>query len=585
MAAPQKPAPLRPEDVLQLTDDPLGLEHRDDLDLVVGLLPAQNFVRIARSLRENGRLDLLVPYATAAQLTSILDLDAWERDQIDPARARSWLVDIVDHYGHGARARERGQLAALIYDMDPEMWTYAVLHGTRVYELDPDMDEARQVAAELLGGLEPWESPDGVFMVGVPDDEFGRMALHVIKRVYEDSIEDGRQLLLSVMGGLPAPLEEDLLRWRSGRLADLGFVPWEEAMRLLRPLAIQAALSDDPSDAGAHIGEDNVPQVTRLDFPDLLGRIVERLDAHEHGVRAREFMLLVNEVMAAQRFEPGDRNLQERALEQTRATITLGLEMLAAARADHPDLEGLLTDRVTTIGLRSIFRVGFGALDKLRRAAATLHREGRVSLERVGSLLDRPWGPALVALGRRLPELPVTSTSRGVRPIRGLRDVDTATQLIAQAGALAAITFHTDAYAVDPTWLARLDEPDRITLGDLIRTAIVRHLLGRDPGFAPLTSDELDAAATELLITPPPGDDGPSRLQPGVIADFERRCAAAGVADQTEALAQVLLPRLQVELASLERPDGEVDLTKVGGVLTIQHVSMWLQTRTGQAPD
>lgn len=564
---------------MQLTEDPMTLEHRDDLDWAVPLLPAQNFVKMARSLREEGRLDLLVPHATAAQLTSILDLDAWEQERLDPERARNWMVDIVDHYGHGARTRERGQLARLMYDMDPEMWTYAVLHGTQVIELDPDQDDARQLAAETLAGLEPWESPDGVFMVGVPDDEFGRMGLHVIKRVYDDSLEDGRQLLISIMGAVPSPIEEELLRWRGGRLADMGFVPFEDAMRLFRPLAVEAALADDASEEGAYIPDEGVPEVTRWNTTDLLSRIMTRLDSDQHGIRSREFMLLVNEVMAAQRFEPGDSKHQERALDQSRATVTLGLEMLAAARPNHPDLEALLTERVSKVGLRSIFRVGMGALDKLRKAANTLHKEGKVSLDRIGSLLDRPWGPGLIALGRRFPELPLQSTSKGVRPVRGLRDVGLATELIAQAGALAALAFHPEGFAIDPTWLARLDDPGKMTLGDLIRTALVRHALARDPGFAPLAPDDLQAAASTLVQD--------NRLVPALRQDFDRRAAAAGVAGKpAAALADVLLPRLQVELASLEQDDeGTVDLTKVGGLLTIQDVSMWLQTRTGQPAD
>ena len=78
---------------------------------------------------------------------------------------------------------------------------------------------------------------------------------------------------------------------------------------------------------------------------------------------------------------------------------------------------GLKNGRIAAIGLRGVFRVGYGPLDKLRRAALALHREGHVSLKAIGSLLDRPWGHALEALARWYPELPVESTSAGTRSI------------------------------------------------------------------------------------------------------------------------------------------------------------------------
>ena len=43
----------------------------------------------------------------------------------------------------------------------------------------------------------------------------------------------------------------------------------------------------------------------------------------EHGLRSREFLLLVNEVMSAQRFDPGDETLQQRAIDQTHYEVSI----------------------------------------------------------------------------------------------------------------------------------------------------------------------------------------------------------------------------------------------------------------------
>src|SRR5690606_5737394 len=64
------------EEVQLVVDDPLTLETRDDAAELIAALPVQSFVAVARKLREEQRLELLLPYASAEQITGIFDLDA-----------------------------------------------------------------------------------------------------------------------------------------------------------------------------------------------------------------------------------------------------------------------------------------------------------------------------------------------------------------------------------------------------------------------------------------------------------------------------------------------------------------------------
>jgi len=566
--APEEKVRIPADELRAVQNDPTTLELRDDLQTYVPALPATTFVAVARALQAEERLELVLPHATPDQLTALFDLDAWRRDRIDVDRARVWLLALVEAFA--AADKPRGALAELVTAMDPELWTAALLPGTSIFQLDPEDDEQRDQAALAVESLLTYESPDGYFIVAVPDTEVGRRGLQILDRIYADDLELARTLVNSMRGALPAMMEEDLLRWRAGRLADLGFVAWEEAMRLLRPLDLKAARDAEtpttPAITSLHTSTSLVSLGLRA---GLLRRALALLTPAQQGERAREFTLLVNELMAAQRFEPGDSKLQERAFHQAEATVGLGLELLATGVSDSTEVDALLAGRITAIGLRGVFRVGYGPLDKLRRAALALHREGRVSLTRTGSLLDRPWGPALAALSAWYPELPLESTSNGVRPLAGLKDLARATELIAQAGALAALTFA--GYAVDPAWVTRVDEPERLTLGDLVRTAVVHGQLPGSSGvLAPLTASDLAWAADNLLR------DG--RLIPPVAHDLRTRCLAIGAPQHAEAFAP-LLTRLEVELAALEHDsDGAVDLTRVGSVLTIQRVGVWLKT-------
>ncbi len=564
--AANSPSTADADDLRVVLDDPLSLESRDDVERVVAGLPPAAFVRVARRLREEGRLELLLPHASADQLVSLIDLDAWQGDRIDVARARRWLMAIGESWA--AADKPRGALVDVMYAMDPEFWTLALFAETRIITLDLEDDASRQDALEALAEFRVWETPDGFFIIGVPDDEDGLATLRVMARVYEDDLAQGRKLVLSVLAALPSEIEENLLRFRSGRLADLGFVEWRDAVALFRPLDYRAAAEAAPRDF-RWLGGDEGSTIAPFRGNELLRRATARLPDGEHGVRAREFLLLVNEVIAAQRLPPGDEVVGERAVDQTHATIALGLELLLQSRPGHPDPDGFLADRIVAIGLRDVFRVGYGALDKLRRAAIALHRSMRVSTTHVGSLLDRPWGQALSALCRLYPELPIEATASSTRPIRSLLDVARATERIAEGGALAALTYLERGYGVDPAWIDRVDEPEKLAIGDLLRSAIIHALLpGSVSRFAPLTAGDLAWAHANLL------DAG--ALVDAVARDFSARCDALGLGRYTKVLSDNVLTRLRVELLGLEFDGDTPDLVRVSGLVTIQSVSMWI---------
>ncbi|MFV8756303.1 DUF6178 family protein [Nannocystaceae bacterium ST9] len=577
------PAPkIAPEDLQRVVDEPLMLE-RDDGPELVAALPVQGFVTVARKLREEQRLDLILPHASAEQIVGIFDLDAWEQDRLEVVRAREWLDRIAEAYREANAPR--GSLIDLLHDTDIEIWVLANAAATAIADLEPGDDEQRMQVLDDMASLQVWETPDGFHIVGVPNDEFGSMTLRVLEAVYDDSMVEGRKLVSAIKWSIYTELEEDLLRWRRGRLADLGFPEWEEAMKLFAPLSHDAILGREASSEPERkrVSPPYVPGLApalRSEGKDLLRRVMEVLSESEYDLRLREFLLLANELMAAQRFEPGDEALQQRAVDQARATLNLACELLVA-RESPEDPEGFIAARITSVGLRKLFRYAYGPLHKLRRATLALHRAGQISLREVGSLLDRPWGLAMASFVRWFPELPIESAVHkpggklATRPLRTLADLARATSLIGEAEALARLTFATAGFGVDPIWLTRVDDPSRIHLGDLIRTAMIRaHLPGASSEFAPLGPDDLLWAREHLL------DRG--LLIHALRQEFAAKAAALDIGEHAEALADVVLPRLAVELNGLEPDlDGKIDMTKASGVLTIQQVGMWLTTRAG----
>src|SRR5690606_5597886 len=214
------------------------------------------------------------------QITGIFDLDAWQRDRLSTPRAREWLDRIVDAYNQSDV--ERGRLVELLHDTDPEMWLLANAAATAIAELDPDDEELRERVLDDMSALLTWETPDGNYVVGVPDNELGRMTLRVLSAVYDDSLAEGRKLVGAIKWSLHNEIEEDLLRWRKGRLADLGFPEWEEAMRLFAPLArdVITGRSSDAEEPAAHVpGRLTARPPAQLgSTQDILRRVMQRLE-------------------------------------------------------------------------------------------------------------------------------------------------------------------------------------------------------------------------------------------------------------------------------------------------------------------
>src|SRR5688572_7980435 len=70
--APERSPSQRELQVQQLLDDPLRIEDLDDASALVPELPAQGFVRVARRLQQEHRLELVLAHATPDQITSLL---------------------------------------------------------------------------------------------------------------------------------------------------------------------------------------------------------------------------------------------------------------------------------------------------------------------------------------------------------------------------------------------------------------------------------------------------------------------------------------------------------------------------------
>jgi hypothetical protein len=172
------------------------------------------------------------------------------------------------------------------------------------------------------------------------------------------------RLLQGVEWELESETEEWALRWREGRLLDLGFPSWEEAAALyaIVPARSLDELREAPEPAES--GEWRLPiWMPRLPVSasavHSLWRALAALGEEERRPYVFALLALANRVAVADRLPLGDAESVPRALEKVAALASRGLDRLAAAHGLAP------VDVLRRAPLERLFRVGF----TLERAA------------------------------------------------------------------------------------------------------------------------------------------------------------------------------------------------------------------------
>src|SRR4029079_13445563 len=215
----------------------------------------------------------------------------WERDRI----AADALAEWVEAMAHAPPDQIAGWMAGL----DAELVAFILRRGARIYDLTQG-----PAPEESEGTFFP--TPDGFFLldvVGLPRDSVDPRAdrgdnhraaviIRLVDSLYRVDKDLARRLLVAATGELDSELEEAAYRWQRGRMADLGFADYYEALEVYRELDL----------ATVRIGETRNPPL-RAASEDASGaalRVPTALAQRLGDVTGSPF------ARAAQKLGPGD---------------------------------------------------------------------------------------------------------------------------------------------------------------------------------------------------------------------------------------------------------------------------------------
>ncbi len=422
----------------------------------------------------------LVALASALQFRTFLDLDSWKKDRFEAERALAWII--------AARTGGLESLDHKVRGLDLEVLELVLRSTTRVHALGDHPDP------EVEGVS--WRTPDGQYLVEFAVEGAEMEAVRaILDRLYGRDPIAAARLIEACRWDLPSELEETALRFRNGRLADLGFPDLAEALSYLAYRDPDAPLVPEPVRIPAAAGFYLAPLAKGS---SVLDQVLLRLSPEAREKFVAALPLVLNAVLVFEAVEVGDPEEVRRAMQGVRDTLSLGLEHAAAGDIDRA---------VSVLGaapLKEVFRAGVSVGLELRYRADRLLRGGFASFpgSRNEPLFDTPLGEAIVALRRRRPLYSPLLDGPTARPaprsFRSRDDVERVRRAIDSAEKLArafqALGFEPASAEAAVRAVGGDALMTQVRYSDLFLTVAARDSVGQGLSFAALPRDRVKEA-------------------------------------------------------------------------------------------
>jgi hypothetical protein len=359
---------LAPQEALdQILQDPQALP-------LVHSFPEQDLYFLMHDIGPEDALPLL-SLASDKQWDHIVDLETWQKDRIDIKSVSRWLGLLLD--------ADPQRFIRWFLEQKLEFIEFYLFKNIEVRVLEHDQDPSefgddffsidntyfiRYIELPVKGGADQGG-----------DDRRKQFLTKLIERLADFDHRTYQHVMLEATHVLPAESEEKCYHWRNVRLAEKGFLPFDEAVGIYQPIKPQDIDNyriDRKSDS------DISPSLLPISqYP------IRLLKEDNHFTRAlatlagspelpdiqTEFANLCNRIIVADHKTVRDREGLREIVKKACGFISLGLERLVK---DHADLD---PHRAAALFIKypltQILRVGFGGVLELKwRAEKWLDR-------------------------------------------------------------------------------------------------------------------------------------------------------------------------------------------------------------------
>lgn len=345
------------------------LAANDLADEVAALEPLEAYY-IVREIGLDQALPILLQLSQE-QLETCVDLDCWNR--------YDFAADSLDEWLAAFALAGPETLARAFFSLDYVVQLLFLTQTVTVY--DPDTDQVPQEDEE--NNKPRAMTPDGFYLLELKTE----MALKIhpftlLDALYQYDSTATHQLLSQVRVDLPTQIEEEALRFRNGRMQDMGFVTPDEAAVLFSRPAIRQPLPRPQKPIDSVLTR--VPSVYAgpLIATTLLQQALSLITDQEFLSRLeQEIVWAINSAIIAYGEKTQDIKQISDIAERVRDTISLGLESLLAQQEPNCPLDGAAAAKASDLldvwCITDVFRHGFAATQGLQQEVRQALREPR----------------------------------------------------------------------------------------------------------------------------------------------------------------------------------------------------------------
>ncbi len=295
----------------------------------------------------------LLGLASEEQWQYILDLEVWNRDRIDIKKVSIWLKRFME--------ADAERLAKWLITEDMEMFVYYYLYRSMEVLIGTD-DNIYELSEDFF-------TLDGTFYLRLKDGAQQQMIEHLLKLIASQDFLKYQALLMTSRAILPASTEEELYRLRNVRIAEYGFLPFEEAISIYAPI--------DPMKLITKKGEKGKKEVVIVD--DEIRGMIPSFPMHQlqtqgtfymaiQNIRDNmlmdrirlEFAGLCNQIISADGLFLADYEDLKRICTKAAGYLSIAIESLCGDEVNRA------IELIRNNTLVSIFRAGFGIPLKLK---------------------------------------------------------------------------------------------------------------------------------------------------------------------------------------------------------------------------
>ena len=328
----------------------------------------QEFYLMIKEIGETDAAPLLTS-ASADQLAICLDLDAWDKWNFKPDQACQWLERMM--------VGSDDEQLSRFHSLDPELLQLLLLK-----ELDVGVGYGELATdADRLGS---WDHTfDNHFFITFRHSEHARLLGAFLDLLFRLDQQFFYSLMENCCSAVATEVEELCYNFRTGRLTDLGFPSYEQAIEIYTPLAPGSYVRTE-NKLSVSFSETNslIPQPIQGTEETLLAKILPAVMTEDIG---QELGYLLNCALIFEQGTTQDESSMRTVTERVYGWLNIALEYLSGGD------EIIAADFLSREYLQRLFRLGCGIIQEVARQARSIRSDDYATAKAIrGLTAQRP---------------------------------------------------------------------------------------------------------------------------------------------------------------------------------------------------